>query len=105
MTRTMPLLRAVLTFGLFLAASAIHAQEQPCAERDKVIERLAEKYGETLQSIGMQSNSGVLEVYASKETGTWTILVTDPTGTACMIAAGQMWESGAAPLVKPGKDA
>lgn len=97
--------RAALAGALAFAAGAACAQAQPCAQRAEVVERLAERYGETLQSVGVQSNSGVLEVYASDETGSWTILVTSPDGTACLIAAGRMWEGEAAPLVKPGKDA
>lgn len=97
--------RAAASFGLLLAASTAHAQSQTCAKRTQVVERLSEKYGETLQSVGMHSNNGLLEVYASEATGTWTILVTTPDGTSCLIAAGQMWERDATSLVKPGKDA
>ncbi len=100
-------LRAVAALGLALSApaQAQQAAGRPCAERAQVIERLAERYGETLQSMGMHSSQGVLEVYASEATGTWTILVTSPDGTSCLIAAGEMWESDAEPLLKPGKDA
>jgi hypothetical protein len=36
---------------------------------------------------------------------TWTILLTNPNGMSCLIASGDLWESEAGPLVKPGKDA
>ncbi len=106
MTRLPRLLRAAATLALSLSASIAHSQTQnrACAERTAVVERLAERYGETLQSMGMHANDGLLEVYASEATGTWTILVTTPDGTSCMIAAGEMWEGRAAPLQKPGKD-
>ncbi|MBA3326141.1 MAG: hypothetical protein H0T41_13030 [Rhodobacteraceae bacterium] len=98
-------MRAVVALGLALAApQPAPAQTRACAERAQVVERLAERYGETLQSMGMHANNGLLEVYVSGPGGTWTILVTSPDGTACLIAAGQMWEGGA-PLTKPGKDA
>jgi hypothetical protein len=99
-------LRACVAVALALATPAADAQTRSaCADRSKVIERLAERYGETLQSMGMHQNSGLVEIYASDATGTWTILLTKPDGTACLIAAGQMWEGQAAPLTKPGKDA
>jgi hypothetical protein len=103
-------LRAAAALGLALAAPAgpAAAQQGPgraCAARALVVERLAERYGETLVSMGMHANAGLLEVYASEATGTWTILVTSPDGLACLIAAGEMWEGQAAPLSKPGKDA
>lgn len=100
------LVRAAVAAGLALATPAAEAQGRTaCAERAKVIERLAEAYGETLQSMGLHQNNGIVEVYASEDTGTWTILVTQPDGTACLLAAGQMWEGHAAPLTPPGKDA
>ncbi len=73
-----------------------------CESRAAVVERLAEQYGETLQSTGLNADQRLMEVYASGTTGTWTIVVTDPDGTACMIEAGEMWENRAEP---PGKDA
>lgn len=111
MPRTPTLLRAVAAIGLAIAqpggagAQAQGATGRACAARAQVVERLAERYGETLQSMGVNSNNGLLEVYASEATGTWTILVTDPDGTSCLVAAGQMWEGGLAPLTKPGQDA
>ncbi len=105
--RTSPsFLRGAAAIGLALAApQPAAAAPRTCAAHTQVVERLAERYGETLQSMGMHSSEGLLEIYASEATGTWTILVTSPDGTSCLIAAGQMWEADAKPLVKPGKDA
>jgi hypothetical protein len=104
------LARAVIAFALVAATPAAEAQQTPrapqaaaCADRAQVVSRLEERYGETLQSMGLHQNNNLLEVYASAETGTWTILVTRPDGIACLIAAGQMWE--ATPVRAPGKDA
>jgi hypothetical protein len=99
------LIRAAVALGMALSVQPAAAQGRACAARAQVVERLAERYGETLVSMGMHANSGVVEVYASEATGTWTILVTTPDGTACLIAAGEMWESDAAPLTPPGKEA
>lgn len=83
-------------------AAPAQTQGRPCEPRSAVIQRLAENYGETLQSMGMNAGDLLLEVYASEATGTWTILVTNRDGTACMVEAGEAWESRAA---LPGKDA
>lgn len=100
------LVRCAVAATLFAVTPNAEAEtRQACADRAKVIERLSEKYGETLQSMGLQRNSGLVEIYASPETGTWTILVSRPDGKACLLAAGQMWEADAAPLAAPGKDA
>ena len=76
----------------------------PCAPRLLVIERLAEQYGETRQSMGLHANGGVLEVYASPGSGTWTIIITMPNGISCLVAAGENWDNDAPSKVKPGDD-
>jgi hypothetical protein len=64
-----------------------------CGERDFVLERLADRYGESRQSIGLGADNQVVEVFASLETGTWTITVTSPAGTTCLVASGQSFET------------
>ena len=34
----------------------------------------------------------MLEVFASAETGTWTITLTMPGGPTCLVASGEAWE-------------
>ncbi|MCH2163181.1 MAG: hypothetical protein MK098_00785 [Marinovum sp.] len=76
-----------------------------CAPRDAVIERLAGKYGETRQSIGLGANNEVIEVFASVETGSWTITTTTAQGLTCLVASGQAYETLASVLPAPGDDA
>lgn len=84
------LLTILLALGL---ASAAAAQGQNCGTRNAVIERLADRYGESRQSIGMAPQGRVVEVFASLETGTWTITVTMPNGMTCLVASGQSYEN------------
>ena len=81
------------------------AAAQNCAPRDLVVERLAEKYGESRQSMGLGSQGAVMEVFASEETGTWTITVTTTAGLTCMVASGQAFEALAEALPAAGDDA
>ena len=76
-----------------------------CAPRDTVVARLAEGYGETRQSIGLGANNAVIEVFASAETGTWTITVTSARGVTCLVASGQAFETLAEALPPKGSDA
>jgi hypothetical protein len=87
------------------ATAPAETATRSCAERSKVIERLEERYGETLQSLGLQANSSVLEIYASETTGTWTILLTRPDGVSCLMASGQAWEQFAPSASPEGDDA
>jgi hypothetical protein len=92
-------LTTALTLGL---ASTAVAQGQNCGERKAVIQRLAEGYGESRQSIGMATEGRVVEVFASVDTGTWTITVTLPNGTTCLVASGQSYENLDEPLQPAG---
>lgn len=84
---------------------ATHASAQAaCAPRDAVVTRLAERYGETRQSMGLGANNAVIEVFASA-TGSWTITVTMANGTTCLIASGQAFEEMAESLPIVGDDA
>lgn len=76
-----------------------------CAPREAVVDRLAESYGETRQSIGLGANNAVVEVFASDETGTWSITVTAPGGLTCLVASGQSFEKIAEALPPEGNDA
>lgn len=102
MAQILTSLRIAALLGLAFAAPSAAAEGRSCAQREKVVARLAERFGETLQSIGLQSETGMVEVYASEATGTWTILLTGPDGASCLLAAGQAWETR---LARPGKPA
>ena len=79
--------------AILLSAGQLQAQGTArCAERDAVVQRLTESYGETRQSIGLASDRQVVEVYASPETGSWTITVTMANGMTCLVAAGRGFE-------------
>ncbi|MEM9250398.1 MAG: hypothetical protein AAGB05_17095 [Pseudomonadota bacterium] len=84
-----------LVFGFaLLAATGAEAQNaRNCGQRDMIIERLAEGYGESRQSVGLGANNSVMEVFASSETGTWTITVTSPNGLMCLVASGRAYEA------------
>jgi hypothetical protein len=89
-----------MTFGLILGlamaftspAPRADAQTTYCAPHGIIVERLGQGYGETRQSIGLGSDNVVLETFASRETGTWTITITTPGGLTCLLASGQAFE-------------
>ncbi len=78
-----------LTFGM--AATAPPAFAQNCAEREAIITKLQESYTEELAFGGLQKTRGaqsVMEVWTSKETGSYTVLVTNANGISCIVAVG-----------------
>ncbi len=101
------LLNMTIGLGLMtLAAQQVAAQQnRNCAPREMVVDRLANSYGETRQSLGVGSQGTVVEVFASDDTGTWTITVTMPNGLTCLVASGQSFEELAEALPPKGNDA
>ena len=103
----------IFHLGALTAASALvlamtsdaAAQGRNCGPRDAVVERLAEGYGETRQSMGLGNNNAVIEVFASDETGSWTITVTQANGLTCLVASGQNFQQLAEALPAQGDDA
>ena len=84
----------VLTLSFFtaFAATSATAQSSNCADHALVVERLATGYGESRQSIGIGSDNTVVEVFAALDTGTWTIVVTQPGGPSCLVASGAAFQ-------------
>jgi len=96
--------KKLLTLSLGIAAILLStqnafSQNANCAERAAVVSRLAQTYGETRQSMGLAANNAVIEVFASEETGTWTITVTTSEGLTCLVASGQAFEELAERLI------
>lgn len=71
------------------AASQEQGKTVPCLKRSVAIKHLGKIYSEIPVATGLTNNGAVLEVLSSKTGKNWTIMVTLPNGTACMIAAGQ----------------
>lgn len=88
--------------ALILAVSPGHA-EGACGARERIIEQLASRYHETRRAIGIASNNSVLEVFASEDSGSFTILVTLPDGRSCLVASGENFEALSEPLPASGK--
>lgn len=86
---------AIMSAALIIGAAPVaNAQSNAlCGKRDEVIAQLQTVHGESRTSIGLQRNSQVMETYANQETGSWTIIVSMPTGVACLVAAGEAFQA------------
>ncbi len=87
--------------GATLDSRSAFAQ-QVCGLHTDIVKNLAKIRSEMPQAIGISSEGALLEVLVSS-TGTWTILVTDPNRTTCLVATGQDWES--LPVIPTGPSA
>ena len=76
-----------------------------CAPRDGVVAQLTQKYGETRRGIGMAGDTQMMELFASADTGSWTITVALPNGMMCLVATGNSYESLTEAVPAPGDPA
>ena len=74
-------------------STTAQAQGRTCGDRTAIIERLETGFGESRTGAGLSTQNGIVEVFASEETGTWTIILTLPTGQSCLVAAGNSWQT------------
>ncbi len=74
----------------FITLSPVVAGAEPCGKRGDFIEYLRTAYDESPVTRGLTVDGKVLEILAS-DRGTWTIIVTAPSGETCGIAAGEAW--------------
>jgi len=90
MKRSMMLLCGLaITFVMFSPASA---QQAVCGDRNEIVARLESGYQESTSGLGLSATGGLVELYTS-EKGTWTLMLTQPNGVSCLIAAGDNWEN------------
>ena len=87
--------------ALFMLASPALALH-PCGPRSVFIEWLWDQYAETPVEQGLTNpNNQLLELFMSKDGGTWTLLLTLPDGQSCIMGVGKDWRAVAPKLVKP----
>ncbi len=94
-------LAAVFSVGVFTSAHA--AEKLVCENRSDIIAGLASTYAEAPVSMGFTEQGTVLEILAGPD-GNWTMIETLPSGKACLVASGQMWQ-GIVPDAKPANTA
>jgi len=80
-----------LALALVLLIPA-EAGAQVCGDRGDMVQKLNIDYGETRKSMGLTENNHIIEIYASEETGSWTILTTSPQGLTCLMSAGDAYQ-------------
>jgi len=99
--------KRLIAFGLGLCAviTALPAHAEDCAQREQVVSRLQQDYAEQLTAGGLHGTmdgSGIIEVWASPETGTFTVMRTDAHGLSCILATGTDWFAGGLQAMQTG---
>ncbi|WP_417206024.1 hypothetical protein [Antarctobacter sp.] len=74
---------AALAPPVAVAQSAIF-----CADRDTVVARLDERFGERQILIGLTTKTTMLELWGSDDSGRFTVLITNADARSCIMASG-----------------
>ncbi len=90
MVRYLTAILGALLIGWSAFLSSAQAQTM-CGEHRALVATLEKTNSETPVSVGLASNGAIIEIFASP-TGTFTIILTQPNGLTCVMAAGEYWE-------------
>ena len=107
MRRLSHLTTAALMGAAFGVTSSALAQPPPtalapaCHSHADLAAMLNQRYSEAPSAVGVQANGHLVEVFASNDGTSWTIVVTRPDGRSCIVAVGEDWEMLPNPVTRP----
>ncbi|WP_420549865.1 hypothetical protein [Curvivirga sp.] len=62
-----------------------------CGPHEKIVQQLEDGYKEIRSGYGLAGNGSLVELFVSKSTGSWTVMLTRPDGWTCLMATGGNW--------------
>lgn len=84
------------------AVQAVAASRSPadaaCQDYRELRRQLAERYLEHPVSTALAADGTLVQVFASKERLTWTMLGVSPRGPGCLLATGRAWQRAEPPM-------
>ena len=95
------IITAALLFGMACTGPPAWASTA-CAPREALVAQLEKSYGEILSARGLQGPNALIEVFASSESGSFTVLMSRPDGISCIVSTGTHWLPEPAPAAKEG---
>jgi hypothetical protein len=93
-------LRGGALAAALLAAGAAGSAAASCAPAGALAEMLAGEWGEARRFSGLDARGAVIELWVAPS-GSWTLLVVSPGGTACLAASGSAGAVLPAPPARP----
>ena len=84
--------KSIVLAATLVAVSAGAVAAQTCNARDEVLAMLGSRYQESPVALGVTTNGKLIEVLKSGQGAardTWTIVITEPNGVTCLVAAGE----------------
>jgi ABC-type transporter MlaC component len=83
----------IFIFVILSMTNPVESQSsQNCDQRGNLVSKLESQFSETQKIVALTGVNIVLEFFGNEETGTWTVLMVNEEGIACISAAGNYWE-------------
>lgn len=92
LTRIKVIGAAVMLIALSTIPVAAETGSPPCAPRPELLKQLSKRFNEAPVALGLAKNGSVIEVLTSDDGETWTIMISQPNGSSCLVAVGEGWE-------------
>lgn len=74
--------------AIMAACTPAHAQSN-CADSEAVYQWLEDDYQEERTTSGLSAGGHVVEFWGNELTGTWTVIMTQPSGFSCIMDSGE----------------
>lgn len=81
------------TCFMLVSPTTSGAEPAVCSSRADILSQLSQKYKEAPVAVGLANSGALIEVLTSSDGTTWTIVLSMPNGTTCLIAAGSDWQA------------
>ena len=80
-----------LLLGSFTMASAPAAAQSAPAPRSQIVSVLSQRFAEAPAARGLAHDGGLVEVFASADGSTWSMVLTRPNGMSRIMLEGLVW--------------
>lgn len=97
--KTVAVVSTVAAMVATVGSAGTATAQNLCMPREQIVELLDARYSESPVAFGLASGGRLVEVFSTADGSTWTLLLTAPDGTSCMMAEGQGWSALPGPIV------
>ncbi len=83
---------AMIGFAALAPSQTAAAEPVACQPHSEALAHFARNYKELPKAAGLTDAGNLIEVLSTSNGSTWSIIITTPNGTSCLVAAGESWQ-------------
>ncbi len=80
-----------VSLGLLLQTAGLVQAQPVCMPRGDLREELHKQFSEAPAAGAIANNGALVQLFASRDRSSWTLVMTRPGGTSCVLVAGENW--------------